>query len=1464
MRGKSILCVIAVFLALFAFSTAFAMPAGDNNIPVYVTLKDTGEEKLMMLSPMELKGLAASGNVEKIRSDAFYYPMLNESVPIIKADAALSSGFDGAGVKICIIDSGIDFFHQNLPQPYAIADFTGYIDGLNETLVNGTVKSYFIKITQNNTNMDIFFNWIRSNNKFDLYIYNSSGSLINSTTGLTVYNNTKYGLWGVNVSLRNVSAGIYNFTVNNTIIGNTSDYPSIYYGYWASGYIYANQTIVSNDYELDGHGTHVAGIIFSNNTTYQGVAPNASMVIAKACAYYGVMNTTVCWTSSAASGISWCSGQNVSVVSMSLGGTAKLGCNTTSTNISSPYYGLDQNVDSLVASGILPVIAAGNSGPNATSITSPGCARKVLTVGNVDKSRTIASSSSRGPTNDTFPRLKPEIVAPGENIYSTYPVDTFAYMSGTSMSTPHVAGVAALVKQAHPTWTAPMLKVALMNSANQSTLGQVDNDYGYGLVDALEATNFTYVSNKSLSNSTNNIYTLNITSNTTPLKVTIYWEESWNENHNRIYLNLSAPNGTVVSSSTDTNNTIQQVVYGTPDIGTWTVTVIGNNISNGKQVYAATNSEPLKPNVTLVGPSGTIGNQTINFTYTPFGYANLSNCALYTNSTGNWIVKTTSANITNNTVNNFTISNFNDSTFDWTVWCNDTAGLSSFAPNNLTLTIDRSKPVITIVLPNASVVYTTSSTEMNVTINETNISHIWWSIDAINATPIDLLGNLTYNDTINWSYPGSHNLIVYANDTIGNIGNATTTFYSNASTINFTSWINDLIGYTNISNVEIWSNGTNMTANESANLNTTFNITFQTANFNTSILNINGTTTGWSALFSVFENSSVISTLISTLGSNATKLFYAGGMAYFSNSTGQLVTSATNFTDIFYCTTDTNCTRIGSCTFYNGTACYYNTSANVTVFVPHFSAVVFGNDTVAPTISIVTPVNTTAYTHGTAIQDLTARLTTSIDTTYCNYTINGSVTVNSTNTTSYVNSSSKTYLGGNTTYLWNIGPLKNGTYNISFTCKDNSTNIANAALYRFIINDTIRPLNNTAPSASALATSAVIDWWTSEKTNATVGYGTSSSLGFNKTDITFVEYHYINISALAASTTYYYKVWFCDYQGNCGESVTRTFTTSAETQDASQSDGGGGSTSSKIVLAFGTVDANSPTTINLNNINIAIKRIEFTLSNTTDNVRLEIESFGNRSTGKIAPGTIYQYFSITSYAFTNNPGTMKLKFEVPKSWFTNNSINPDTLKLYHYMNGSWTEEPITKTGSDPYTYEITLKKLSMFAISAQTIGNESSNETCGDDVCAIIENCTTCPADCGSCTNETLNQTTNQTNITCGNGVCGENETCKTCSTDCGKCPILPKINLPKIDIGKYWMHITLIVVFVLVGFGLYYIFFVKKYKIELKIEKPRERPKKHLQEWGIRKIEFPEIKTKKVESVKKTLELFKEPEKKK
>jgi Subtilase family len=244
-------------------------------------------------------------------------------------------------------------------------------------------------------------------------------------------------------------------------------------------------------YDDHGHGTHTAGTLVGGNaqSARLGVAPGARLLVAKAIAGSGV-------------GV----GSDIIAAAEWLADPDGNPATADFPEVISNAWGELGDANDVWfrpvlrrwrALGIVPIFAAGNSGPRAGSVGGPGGYPEALAVGAVDESGAVAPFSSRGPViwqnADRLgpapgPVQKPDLVGPGVGIVSSWPGGGYEALTGTSMAVPHAAGVAALVRSANPKLAGPEVEGILRSAAVDVAAPGRDAESGAGLVDALAAT----------------------------------------------------------------------------------------------------------------------------------------------------------------------------------------------------------------------------------------------------------------------------------------------------------------------------------------------------------------------------------------------------------------------------------------------------------------------------------------------------------------------------------------------------------------------------------------------------------------------------------------------------------------------------------------------------------------------------------------------------------------------------------------------------------------------------------------------------------------------------------------------------------------------------------------------------------------------------------------------------------------
>ncbi|MCD8089634.1 MAG: S8 family peptidase, partial [Clostridiales bacterium] len=222
-------------------------------------------------------------------------------------------------------------------------------------------------------------------------------------------------------------------------------------------------------YDDNSHGSHVSGILGGR----KGIAPNVSLVGVKVLDKLGRGSSA-----DLLAGLQWVyenrDKYKIRIANLSVG-----------TGISESFDPLVSAVEALWEVGVVVVNAAGNGGPAPGSVTSPGTSRKAITVGCFDDNKKCSiwdteakDFSGRGPTRECI--IKPDILAPGAEIYSCSNTGEYIALSGTSMSTPIVSGAVALLLEKYPGLTPNQVKYMLKITSDD--LNFPKNRQGWGLL----------------------------------------------------------------------------------------------------------------------------------------------------------------------------------------------------------------------------------------------------------------------------------------------------------------------------------------------------------------------------------------------------------------------------------------------------------------------------------------------------------------------------------------------------------------------------------------------------------------------------------------------------------------------------------------------------------------------------------------------------------------------------------------------------------------------------------------------------------------------------------------------------------------------------------------------------------------------------------------------------------------------
>ncbi|MBU2638763.1 MAG: S8 family serine peptidase [Nanoarchaeota archaeon] len=506
------------------------------------------------------------------------------------------------------------------------------------------------------------------------------------------------------------------------------------------GYTSLNQGATENSNPYDdhnylgsqGHGTHVAGIAASQSVGYQGVAPNAKIVAIKA-----LDNTGSGYTSDIDAGIDWCIANavrlNITSISMSLGGRSNY-------SYYCPNDALRVPIDTAILAGIPVFVASGNIG-YSDKISTPACIENATSVGAVNGFDIITYNRAR----------ILDLLAPGVSITATDYDGTHVSMSGTSMSTPHAAALALLLKQYAKlkfsrNLTAEQLKHAI--TANGKMVFDSSSNLSFPRIDALAS-----IDGKGI-----------------------------------IPTTVGAKPFYSLTPNPHNASCLSHIVQGETCSTTWQVNVTGDAHDTFAFFVIYTTdykrNDSAKVNLTislalpvsLNSPSNSLNsnNQSQIFNCSVANVNSLTNISLYGNFNGTWLLNSTS-NISGTDNSSAWQINIPDGSFEWNCYaCNDER--CDFASANYSLAIDTAMPQFTN-LSYPAVIELGDEQSISINLTDAHLTSGNISYSGANYTMLNSTSNFSHSYTHEQN--GTLNFTIYAFDAAGNMNSTAGSFYAN-------------------------------------------------------------------------------------------------------------------------------------------------------------------------------------------------------------------------------------------------------------------------------------------------------------------------------------------------------------------------------------------------------------------------------------------------------------------------------------------------------------------------------------------------------------------------------------------------------------------------------------------------------------------------------------------------------------
>jgi len=627
-----------------------------------------------------------------------------------------------------------------------------------------------------------------------------------------------------------------------------------------------------------------------------------------------------------------------------------------------------------------------------------------------------------------------------------------------------------------------------------------------------------------------------------------------------------------------------------------------------------------------------------------------------------------------------------DAIHNLTVNCSNQGGLSSGLFVNFT--VDTTDPIVSIAFPSPYANVSGDHVNFSYTAEDINIDSAWYYLDFNTTYAVDLSQE---NHTVTLQHPGKHIITVNADDLAGNRGTISRIFYSEAP-LDASRWYaeveNELGAVANLTSASGSIDGL-------VDLSDDFRLSMNLTDAVVEAWNLTANQTMWSFIFNASMNDANLrQSFVENTGSNGTDLVFVGNFSTFFSGTYlgavRLPHNRSGYDHVYYCGSDmASCQKVQEC---GSTPCYIDSSENLMVYVPHFSAVVGSNDTAGPAITSLNPVDGAvlldASNHNLTIQTNEAA--------NCTFSLDGAASGNMT----YLGSNQWRKIFSLDTDIW-----ADGAHELVTTCNDSSGNIAIEEI-GFTVNDTTAP-NITMAFTSVTEDDARLNAIASEPAHCR--YFTSNVAFESMTDIINDTLRRTNYRTVSTEGTYYVRCR--DDAGNEGLKSSSVNFDDEEEDDGGGSGGSGSSVSSerskatapkKVTLVFQRLSAGSQI-FYISSADLALTQISFELlKDKNSTVTTYVEKLDTMPDLGGLSGVSYQFFRVSSASL---PGEdikdVRLRFRIPITWFVNQDTERLSVVLHRYDDG-WTplRTDLADTDSSYIYYEAMAEDLGYFAVTS--------------------------------------------------------------------------------------------------------------------------------------------------------------------